>query len=432
MTPAGMPPPEPAARIPRGRRGREGAGGPQLSPPQGGRAPAGRVLPAAAGAGPARGAQRGRRSPARAAHARSKGGVQAVLRGVLPQAPNRHACGAGLPGAAATQGAGWGMGLGPSAGSPATQADEERGADKIQAAGGAGRSGTGAGPNGGIGGAERAAAAGQPPRQPQSRPGGGQGARAGPHLDLELAYTIPDPEYVAKGQVVRPDGFDAYMHDRVGPKHLDAHGAEIIRGMFGRVGMTGFEKSVLDVLLSPSPSAKQPWRVGESLAECFLEDYEEALFPYPYSRDVKDERASHAGADLVGYSLGGPNGETMFLFGETKTSGEPRRPPRVARSLGDQLDALCSPKVQKTLVRRLTFRADAQGDQRLRALHVESMLSYRARKFRLVGVLIRYPNADRKDLEAAFDRAKASRCARRLDLISLYLPVPVERLGDML
>ena len=373
--------------------------------------------------------------------------MRTAFRGAHPQEPNGHTVGTGLPDVAAPPAVGrWrghvaddgavpgagvvrGMGLDPSARSPPVQ-ECEGNAGKIRAAGGAGRDGANARPDGS--GAERVASAGQPPQQPQNRPPGGRRTRAGPRLDLKLAYIIPDSDYVAKGQVVRTTGFDAYMRKRVGSKHRDDPGAKIIREMFGRVGASGFGDSVLDVLLSTSPSAKQPWRVGESLAECFLEDYEEALFPYPYSRAVKSERASHAGADLVGYSLGDSNGKAMFLFGETKTSNDAKRPPRVARSLGDQLDALCAPEAQKMLVKWLTFRAYAQDDQQLMALHLESMSSYRARKFRLVGVLIRGPGADQKDLKAAFDRVKMSRCAKRLDLISLYLPVQVDLLGGML
>ncbi len=301
-------------------------------------------------------------------------------------------------------------------------------AGSIQAAGGAGRGGAGARPRGGADGAGGAAPAGQPRQQPPD----GQGARAGPRLDLDLAYIMKDSEYVAKGQVVRPNGFDAYMRGRVSPRHLDAAGAKIIRDMLGHVVTSDFGISMLDEILSPSPSSRQAWRVGESLAECFLEDHEEALFPYPYSRDVKSDSASHAGADLSGYSLGGPNGKAMFLFGETKTSDEARRPPRVARSLGGQMDALCSPKARRALIRRLCIRAGERGDERLMALHGESMTSYQARKFRLVGVLIRGTGADRRDLVAAFNRVKAGRCAKRLDLISLYLPVPADSLGGML
>ena len=275
-----------------------------------------------------------------------------------------------------------------------------------------------------------AASAGQPPAQ---RPPAGRDARAEPRLELKLAYSMGDSEYAAKGQVVGPGGFGEYMRRRVGPRHTDSAGARIIRGAFGRVGTSGFGSGILDGLLSPSPSERQPWRIGESLAECFLEDHGGALFPYPYSRDAKSESASYAGPDLVGYSLGGPGGaRAMFLFGETKTSDEERRPPRVAGRLADQINALCSRGAQKMLVKRLTFKAEVQGDARLRALHLESVLSYKAGKFRLAGVLIRGPVADRRDLEAAFDKVKASRCAEWLDLISLYLPVRADRLGGML
>ena len=77
--------------------------------------------------------------------------------------------------------------------------------------------------------------------------------------------------------------------------------------------------------------------MGESLAECFLEDYEGASFPYPYSRDQRNPLASPAGPDLAGYADGG---ETVFLFGEVKTTGDKSRPPGVVRDLRRQMEML--------------------------------------------------------------------------------------------
>lgn len=280
---------------------------------------------------------------------------------------------------------------------------------------------------------EAAIPAGIPPARPPNRPPSKRGAPPKPRLSLTLSYIMRNSGYAAKGQVVHPGGFESYMRGRVGPRHLDLSGAEIIRSMFGRVGMSGFKRSTVDDLLSTSSSEADPWQVGEPFAECYLEDYEGALFPYLYSRDVKSERASHAGADLVGYSLGGPDGESaMFLFGEVKTSGEERRPPRAAGKLADQLTSLCLPGAQRALVRRLSFKAAERKDPKLLKLHRESASSYSAGKFRLAGVLIRDLEADRSDIDAAFAKVSKSRCAERLDMISLYLPVQLDRLGGML
>ena len=407
---------------------------------------------AAATTCPAPGTRRGRRAHAHAAHARAEGGAAAAACTALLRRPHGHTGNAGIPCAAAppsarrlrNRAAGFGAAPGAegaegssfSAKSRAGQADGGAGEGSTRAAErGAEQRGAGSRPGGGgetgAAGAGEAAPAGQPPAQQQ--PPAGRGARAEPRLEIKLAYIIKDSGYAAKGQVVGPKGFDEYMRRRVGARHADSAGARIIRGAFGRVGTSGFGSGILDGLLSPSPSERQPWRIGESLAECLLEDREGAVFPYPYSRDAKSESASHAGPDLVGYSLGDPGGaRAMFLFGETKTSDEERRPPRVAGRLADQMNALCTRGAQKMLVKRLTFKAEEQGDPRLRELHLESVLSYRAGKFRLAGVLVRGLAADKRDLEAAFDKVKASRCAERLDLISLYLPVRAGRLGGML
>lgn len=348
----------------------------------------------------------------------SGGGGQAGGRlAAAPRAgPSRHVgCSAG--GGAARRGV-----------APARGAAGERGAGRPASRSGPGRGRAAKGKAAGAG----LASAGSPP-PPQNRPPVKRGGRAKPRLGFKIVYIMQDSGYVAKGLVVHSMGFDQYMRDRVGPWHRDDAGAETISKMFSNVGMSDFERDEMRALLSAPPQILRPERIGESFAECFLVDYENALFPHPYLRDVKSVSASHAGPDLVGYSPGGPDGApAMFLFGEVKTSGEGRRPPRVAGNLADQLASLCQPGARKVLIRRLTFKAAERRDPRLAELYSESMSSYLAGKFRLVGVLIRDLAADRRDIEAAFSRALSSRCAERLDVISLYLPAPLGRLGGML
>ena len=221
-------------------------------------------------------------------------------------------------------------------------------------------------------------------------------------------------------------GFEQYMSGRVGPRHLDLPGDEIIRGMFSRVGMSGFARHSLVGLLSCSKPESDWPRVGESIAECYLEDYEGAWFPYPYLRDAKSARASHAGPDLAGYSLGGPGGAgAAFLLGEVKTSGDRKHPPRVAYDLSCQLRDLCSDTdPRRLLVRRLCFKDAAQCDPQLRRIHRRAASSYLEKgKFRLAGVLIRSTGADEGDLRGMLGSVGNARGAVRLDLIALYLPV---------
>lgn len=235
-----------------------------------------------------------------------------------------------------------------------------------------------------------------------------------------------DSGHAARGLAVDKAGFEQYMGGRVGPRHLDQAGDEIIRGMFSRVAMSGFGRSALDRLLSCSKPESDWPRVGESIAECYLEDYEGAWFPYPYLRDAKSARASHAGPDLAGYSLGGPGGAgAEFLFGEVKTSGDRKHPPRVAYDLSRQLRDLCSdPAPRRLLVRRLCFKDAVQCDPHLRRIHRQAASSYLEKeKFRLAGVLIRSTGADEGDLGGVLGRVGDACGAARLDLIALYLPV---------
>ena len=130
------------------------------------------------------------------------------------------------------------------------------------------------------------------------------------------------------------------MSERVGPHHRDERGAARAARAFGDVVAAGFAAAGVGsaALPRPPPPPADAWRAGESLAECFLEDYEGASFPHPYSRDQRNPLASPAGPDLAGYCADG--GETVFLFGEVKTTGDKSRPPSVVRDLRRQMEML--------------------------------------------------------------------------------------------
>ena len=194
------------------------------------------------------------------------------------------------------------------------------------------------------GNGSRAAA---PPARGTGRGGGrgaaaaaGRGAAPAPALVLITRYQMRAGRHACRGEEAGRSGFGRYMSERVGPHHRDERGAARAALAFGDVVATGFAAVGVGsaALPRPPPPPADAWRVGESLAECFLEDHEGASFPHPYSRDQRNPLASPAGPDLAGYCADG--GETVFLFGEVKTTGDKSRPPSVVRDLRRQMEML--------------------------------------------------------------------------------------------
>lgn len=121
---------------------------------------------------------------------------------------------------------------------------------------------------------------------------------------------------------------------------------------------TGFaEQRIKDIFAQDF--TPESWRVGETLAECFLEDNSDIRFPWNGVRDQKVDSASLPGADLIGFK--GTDGNVRFLFGEVKTSNDTNQPPNVmyGRSgMTKQLEELkTDSKRRDSLVKWFSWRA---------------------------------------------------------------------------
>ena len=258
---------------------------------------------------------------------------------------------------------------------------------------------------------------------------GRQAPRAAPPPPLarRTQYCMKDGGYACRGEEIGEGGFRRYMRERVGPRHRDDAGRAAVGQELDDIVSAGFDDGARAGIVSP-PRPAEHWRVGESLAECYLEDHEGALFPYPGQRDEKNPSANTAGADLVGYSTDGP--VTTFLFGEVKTTGDKSRPPAAARRLGEQL-GLMRRQHGTGLVRWLILKVKSGAVPRDEK-YLSALKSYAKDRWRIAGVMISDAAPDKRDLGGLFSRlAAGARGGERLDLVALYLPVPVERLGDL-
>jgi len=159
--------------------------------------------------------------------------------------------------------------------------------------------------------------------------------------------------------------------------------------------------NLMEYIDLPTPDALY-WDIGESVADLFLIERIGARLPANRRRDLRTPKGSLPGADIAGYV---PNGaaETMFLFGEIKTSSDAASPPSVMSGSGSGMAAQLARLTTKIDIRRQLLyylRArSTKGD--LPGLFTSALASLSKNQFALVGVLVRDTEPNLKDVEAA-------------------------------
>lgn len=226
------------------------------------------------------------------------------------------------------------------------------------------------------------------------------------------------------GIKIHQNGLAEYLANRVRQRH---HGLSFIDEMvekFPDIRVTDFGNGGL-AKMRPKP---EPWEVGESFSECLLEDHMGARLPYSSWQDLKNQDASPAGADLVGFDY--QNDSAVFLFGEVKTSAQTRHPPSVVNDLKRQMQDLGSDKTSFRLVFWLGLKTKTQKD---RLDFGQAIKSYAKCTFKLIGVLIRDTVPDKRDLEGAFVHlADVLSHTITLEMLAAYLPVAIDDIPRMM
>jgi hypothetical protein len=169
-----------------------------------------------------------------------------------------------------------------------------------------------------------------------------------------------------------------------------------------------------------------PWEIGEVLAETFLEDTEQAMFPWPPSWDKRTATASLPGPDLIGFH--GAAGEECFLFGEAKSSDA--KDVRASVIYGEdglrtQVDGLlASEERRRVLVAWLCVRSKGQP---WRDTFDRSLIAYFAEPSRavVVGVLLCSRGPDEQHLAPLRAALEARKPTYRILLLGYYLPIPM-------
>lgn len=228
------------------------------------------------------------------------------------------------------------------------------------------------------------------------------------------------------GYVLNGD-FEDYIRDRVGPRYRDDEGDQLLSDV-DDTERVGFDPETLRANIPYIPS-----RIAEILAECFLMDRHDVLIPYNRVRDAISLTASPAGPDIIGI-VG-----TLFVFGETKSSSEPRYPPSVVNGSSGMIEQLNSIKRDKEKRIRMikwlghkTVRFEADPNhaswRKARQQYYES----EEQSFKMCGILIRDTEPDERDVAKVGAEVSADIYPpTSLDVVALYIPVPINNLPDV-
>lgn len=191
---------------------------------------------------------------------------------------------------------------------------------------------------------------------------------------------------------------------------------------------TGMASATITQLLASEPD-KEPWEVGEALAECLLEEERGVKFPWNSERDKRTPKASLPGADLVGLQEDGD--EALLVLGEVKTSSDVNSPPQVMSGKSGmihQLDTLATDiSIHNCLLKWLHPRCKNTDLWPLYQKAAGKYLESGGRAIKLVGMLMRDTAPNELDLK---NRAKtlATKVAAptEVELDAWYLPVPID------
>ena len=239
-------------------------------------------------------------------------------------------------------------------------------------------------------------------------------------------YSHGAPPSTGTGRSWTAKELDAAISGQVSALVFDDHGKADIQDLLAGVAETAFEQEQLAQALA-DPDNVEDWRVGEAIAEAYLSNHRDCLFPWPDGRDERKSGSSLPGADLVGI-LQDEHGD-CFAFGEVKTSAEAKYPPGAVygrTGLKQQLEDLRDKVgIRNDLFRYLGHRAkNATWQDRFKAASKRYLKN--TSDVQLFGVLVRdvEPNVD--DVRVRVEKlAIDCPAGTQIELLALYLPTGV-------
>ncbi len=198
------------------------------------------------------------------------------------------------------------------------------------------------------------------------------------------------------------------------------------------LAQTEFDRKDLENILSLDLEEFKIWKIGEAFGEFFLEDQFRVRFWHNHLRDLKNPKASPSGSDLVGFI--DIEEDTIFVFGEVKTSEDEKSPPQVLygrTGLKNQIDKLKNDrKVSHNLIRYLGFRVkDLPRTDPFAKDYRSALGKYIKNRHRvhLFGLLVRDTQCNCKDLKSRYNDLKnTTHKDMIIKFVGLYIPIKMK------
>ena len=240
----------------------------------------------------------------------------------------------------------------------------------------------------------------------------------------KLSYDTGIPPVIAHGLSYDDEQVDEILSGPVKEILQDTAGNDELQELLSSVISTEFEQEGLQEIFVDD-TIPDNWRVGEAIAEAFVADKEECVFPWPTGRDLKNPNASPAGCDLTGFQpVDDGQLPYRFAFGEVKTSEHNQSPPSVMTSLGGQLHGLRDDrKVKDALFRYLGHHATRAEWEPMFKSAAKRYLRSDTTDVAVYGVLVRDIEPNASDISGRA-RTLAVTCPDHTDIkmYALYLP----------
>jgi hypothetical protein len=250
-----------------------------------------------------------------------------------------------------------------------------------------------------------------------------------------MLVPITGPEYNHSTGCVECQAFgigdaaqcQSWLQSDVRDRLYDAEGHANLVAVAATLNADGFDMSEVDAALAEPEPEPEVGDIGECIAELFLMQQTNAIFPWNKKGDMKSMRASLPGTDLVGYRAGGTGGH-KFLFGEVKASFQAARPPTVMAASGKgmvaQLFAVHNQDLIRSRLMKYAQKRANTDDEKKR--FKEALISLGEGDFYLEGVLVRDTAPHQDDIKnpaAALSQKLAA--GRDATLYVLYVKVPI-------
>jgi len=220
--------------------------------------------------------------------------------------------------------------------------------------------------------------------------------------------------------------FDVYLRgpvwDRVSDSQFEVDLAQDLQALATTDMATQTLESLLQAGVPPLD-----WEIGEAMAECLLRDEMGAVWPWNENRDRKTPKASLPGADIVGFIEEGD--DTIFLFGEVKTSSHAGTPPGVMNGrsgLAHQIDTLATTQGHHfALIKWLKARCTTDDLRARFETAAQRYLTSGGTDFAIIGVLLRDTVANQDDLRTRGQTFGGGPIQPRIRLDAWYTPRPI-------